>query len=135
MDLLSNLFMKWRLFSESRKGSGTLPICIRDDGFVFRPVKRGLPAFAKWTEIREIFAFTLDTLVIDDLICVGIRFDDTGQFIKVDELHPDFQQLMVALARQLAIVPPCPETMRQSPVNGKVSLYGNAIQQDYHPIV
>jgi hypothetical protein len=97
-------------------------------------VKGGLPAFVKWTEIREIFAFTLDTLVID-LICVGIRFDDTGQFIKVDQLHPDFQQLMVALARQLAIVPPCPETMRQSPLNAKVSLYGNAIQQDYQPIV
>jgi hypothetical protein len=94
-----------------------------------------MPAFVKWKDIHEIFAVKVDTGIINDLICVGIRFENDGYFIQVDELHPEFQKLMTEIGVRFPLLTAWQEVILRECADIKVRIYGDAFDGTYRCVI
>ena len=122
----------WLLAHPERRG--TLPILISNEGFWFRPISQGDRVFVRWAEIREVFAMRIDAVIITDLIYLGIRFDASGRFIQISELHPEFDRLASAIEAHMPLPSGWKQGLLDQEVQSRIALYGVRSQQTYSPI-
>jgi hypothetical protein len=50
----------------------------------------------RWADVKEIFAFKDDVFAYD-IICLGFRLDDDGTYLKIDEEHEGYKELLAFL--------------------------------------
>lgn len=69
-----------------------------DSGFTIRDGRKE-PVTGSWAMVKEVFAFKLDRFTYDD-ICIGLRFDSSGNYWWISEVDVGYQDFMKELKRR-----------------------------------
>lgn len=69
---------------------------VDEDGFSYiRPEGKTM---VHWADVKEVFAFKRDIFVVD-LICIGFRVSDDGEYWEVDEQMSGYKDVLAAAAK------------------------------------
>lgn len=87
-----SLLRKWRNWMKTRRGRPVLSL--ESDGFAC--TWRGKTTKVSWSEVLEIFAFKRD-LWTYDMICIGFRVSEDGNYYEIDEEMPGYNAVVAAM--------------------------------------
>ena|ERR1035437_5308815 len=71
-------------------------LVVEEAGFAFVWPNNRSPV--RWSEVKEIFAFKRD-LWGYDLICIGFRISDDGEYWEIDEQMPGYKEVIAAVEK------------------------------------
>jgi len=69
---------------------------VGEDGFSY--VRSAGKTTVSWSDVKEVFAFKRDIFVFD-LICIGFRVSDDGEYWEIDEQMPGYEDVLPAVTK------------------------------------
>ena len=83
-----------------QNNKGNQEVVLRPGGFDVKESGK-IVAEVSWVDVREIFAFKRDMFTYD-LICLGFRIDDEGNYWEVNEDFVGYDKLRTEFAERFA---------------------------------
>ena len=69
-------------------------LAVEEGGFSY--VRRREKTTVYWADVKEVFTFKRDILTVD-LICVGLRVSDDGEYWEIDEELSGYEDVLAAM--------------------------------------
>ena len=76
---------------------------VEQDGFSY--IRRDGKTTVHWSDVKEVFAFKRDLFAVD-LICIGFRVSDDGEYWEIDEEMCGYKSIVAAMEKVFAGLDP-----------------------------